>query len=82
MDGRGCITYMVETVPFMEVEDEPRIIEIVKGKMNPNSANGWIASGEVPEYKSFTKEPKAKRNRRHKYYGCVRSDTPKKKTPA
>lgn len=28
----------------------------------------WIAAGEVPEYKAFTEEPKAKRNRRHKKY--------------
>lgn len=30
---------------------------------------GWIASGEVEEYKIFTKEPKAKRDKRHKKYG-------------
>lgn len=29
---------------------------------------GWITAGEVPEYKLFTEEPKAKRNRRHKRY--------------
>lgn len=28
----------------------------------------WIAAGEVPEYKLFTDEPKAKRTRRHKKY--------------
>lgn len=28
----------------------------------------WIADGVVPEYKIFTEEPKAKRNRRHKKY--------------
>lgn len=28
----------------------------------------WIASEELPEYKQFTEEPKAKRNRRHKKY--------------
>lgn len=30
---------------------------------------GWIAKGDVPEYKQFTEEPKPKRNRRHKKYG-------------
>lgn len=28
----------------------------------------WIAAGEVPEYKLFTEEPKAKRTRRHNKY--------------
>lgn len=28
----------------------------------------WIASGDVPEYKMFTEEPKAKRTRRHNKY--------------
>lgn len=32
------------------------------------SKPGWIAKGEVPEYKLFTEEPKPKRNRRHKKY--------------
>lgn len=29
--GKGCINYMMECVPFMTVEDEPRIMELVKG---------------------------------------------------
>lgn len=29
---------------------------------------GWIADGQVPEFKQFVEEPKAKRNRRHKKY--------------
>lgn len=28
----------------------------------------WIAAGEVPEFKLFTEEPKAKRTRRHNKY--------------
>lgn len=32
LGGKGCLNYMFESVPFMTVEDEPRIIEIVKGK--------------------------------------------------
>lgn len=57
--GKGCINYMIDSVPFMEVEDEPRIAVII---------GEWIASGEVPEYKAFTAEPTSKRNRRHKKY--------------
>ncbi|XP_055716302.1 J domain-containing protein CG6693 [Phlebotomus papatasi] len=59
LGGKGCINYMMSAVPFMAVEDEPRIIELVKE---------WIEAGEVPEFKIFTEEPKAKRNRRHKKY--------------
>lgn len=57
--GKGCINYMFNSVPFMSCEDEPRIFGIVKE---------MIATEEVPEYKIFTEEPKAKRNRRHKKY--------------
>lgn len=57
--GKGCINYMFNSVPFMSCEDEPRIIGIVKE---------MIAAAEVPEYKIFVEEPKAKRNRRHKKY--------------
>lgn len=59
VNGKGCINYMMEHIPFMGVEDEPRFHEIV---------DEWIKSGEVPEFKAFTKEPKAKRDRRHKKY--------------
>lgn len=59
LNGKGCINYMMECVPFMAVEDEPRIIELVKG---------WIAAEDVPEYKIFINEPKVKRSRRHKKY--------------
>lgn len=31
LGGSGCINYMLNSVPFMAVEDEPRIMEIVKG---------------------------------------------------
>lgn len=59
LNGKGCINFMINSVPFMDCEDEPRISDIIKG---------MIASGEVPEYKSFTEEPKTKRDRRHKKY--------------
>lgn len=59
VNGKGCINYMMEHIPFMGVEDEPRFHVIV---------DEWIASEEVPEFKIFTKEPKSKRDRRHKKY--------------
>lgn len=59
MNGKGCINYMMEHVPFMTVEDEPRFHEII---------NKWIEDGEVPEFTAFTKEPKSKKERRHKKY--------------
>lgn len=34
----------------------------------PKILSEWIAAGEVPEYKLFTEEPKAKRTRRHNKY--------------
>lgn len=30
--GKGCINYMMDSVPFMTVEDEPRISGIVQSK--------------------------------------------------
>ncbi|KAG4072204.1 hypothetical protein HA402_014433 [Bradysia odoriphaga] len=59
LNCKGCINAMMNSIPFMGVEDEPRFQEIVKE---------WIAAGEVPEYKMFTEEPKAKRTRRHNKY--------------
>lgn len=59
LGGKGCINHMLNSVPFMNCEDEPRIAVIV---------TEMIAAGEVPEYKIFTEEPKAKRDRRHKKY--------------
>jgi DnaJ family protein C protein 9 len=59
VNGKGCINYIMEHVPFMNVEDEPRFHEII---------NEWIKSEEVPEFKAFTNEPKSKRERRHKKY--------------
>ncbi|KAG4071213.1 hypothetical protein HA402_008948 [Bradysia odoriphaga] len=59
LNCKGCINAMINSIPFMGVDDEPRFQEIVKE---------WIAAGEVPEYKMFTEEPKAKRTRRHNKY--------------
>lgn len=57
LNGKGSIDYMHNCVPFMSCKDEPRIITIVQE---------MIASGEVPEYKIFTKEPEYKKERRRK----------------
>ncbi|XP_013108276.2 J domain-containing protein CG6693 [Stomoxys calcitrans] len=59
LNGKGCINYMMNSVPFMKVEDEPRIQEVVR-KM--------IEEEELPEYKAFTQEPEMKRKKRHKKY--------------
>lgn len=32
--GKGCINFMMNSVPFMTVEDEPRIMEKVKGSVS------------------------------------------------
>lgn len=31
LGGNGCMNFMMDSVPFMTVEDEPRIIKLVKG---------------------------------------------------
>lgn len=59
VNGGGCINYIMEHVPFMGVEDEPRFHKIIKE---------WIDSKEVEDLKAFTNEPKAKKDRRHKKY--------------
>jgi len=59
LNNKGCIDRMTDCVQFMNVKNEPRIIDIVKE---------MITSEEVPEYKIFTEEPAAKRQRRHKKY--------------
>lgn len=59
VNGKGCINYIMEHVPFMGVEDEPRFHEIV---------DEWIKNEEVPDFKAFTNEPASKRQRRHKKY--------------
>ncbi|XP_062550070.1 J domain-containing protein CG6693-like [Armigeres subalbatus] len=57
LGGKGCVDYMSQYVPYMDYENEPRIFEILRS---------MIASGEIPEYKAFTEESKAKRERRRK----------------
>ncbi|KAL5275768.1 DNAJC9 family protein [Megaselia abdita] len=57
LNHKGCLDKMSDCVQFMDVENEARIIDIVKE---------MIASEEVPEYKIFTEEPVAKKNKRYK----------------
>lgn len=58
-NGKGCINYMMEHIPFMTVVDEERFRETI---------DEWIKSGEVEDFEAFTNEPHSKRNRRHKKY--------------
>lgn len=59
LNGKGCINFLINHVPFMHVDDEARIQAMVRQ---------WIDAGEVPEFKIFTEEPKSKQQRRHKKY--------------
>lgn len=72
LGGKGCLNHIINTVPFIGVEDEPRLKDIVQE---------MIDAEEVPEYKIFTNEPSAKRKRRHQKYARekVESDELKKK---
>lgn len=47
--------YILETVPFTNCDDEPRLHSIIQG---------LIEKGEVPEYKAFTQENDKKKQRR------------------
>ena len=47
--------YILESVPFTNCEEEPRLHEIIQD---------LIKKGEVPEYKSFTEENEKKKLRR------------------
>lgn len=57
--NKGDITLMTEFIPFLNVENEPRMIEIVRG---------LVDKGEVEEYDLFFNEPARKRKQRHKRY--------------
>ena len=47
--------YILEAVPFTNCDEEPRLHAIIED---------LIVRGEVPEYKSFTKEDEKKKQRR------------------
>lgn len=70
LNNKGCIDRMSDCVQFMDVEHEPRIIDIVKE---------MIASNEVPDYKIFTEESDAKKNKRHKKYAREEKEAKKLK---
>ena len=53
--GEGDMDYILETVPFTNCEEEPRLHEIIKD---------LIDKEEVPEYKQFTEEDEKKKLRR------------------
>ncbi|XP_016922034.1 dnaJ homolog subfamily C member 9 [Apis cerana] len=55
MDSKGDMDYILETVPFTNCDDEPRLHNIIQG---------LIEKGEVPEYKAFTQENDKKKQRR------------------
>lgn len=59
VQGKGCINHLMNSVPFLRVEDEDRLKIIV---------TEMIDSGDVESFPIFTNEPAAKRNRRHKKY--------------
>lgn len=40
VDGKGSMTNLINNIPFMRANDEPRIIEIIKSLMN---------NGEIPK---------------------------------
>ncbi|XP_045481786.1 J domain-containing protein CG6693-like [Harmonia axyridis] len=53
---KGDITKMMDTIPFANVENEPRIIEIVRGMVDRE---------EVQKYELFFNEPLSKKQKRH-----------------
>lgn len=61
IQGKGCINHLMNSVPFLRVEDEDRLQTIVQE---------MIKSNEVPSYSIFTNEPAAKRKRRQKKYAA------------
>lgn len=64
VNGKGSMDYILEAVPFSNVEDEPRIVEIVRK---------LVDAGEVEELDRFFNEPEKKRTiRRRKHEREVR----------
>lgn len=68
LNNKGCINKMSDCVQFMDMENEARIISIVKE---------MIDAGEIEEYKIFAEEPASKRNKRHKK--CAKEEKEAKK---
>ncbi|XP_014216359.1 J domain-containing protein CG6693 [Copidosoma floridanum] len=55
LNGKGDMDHILESVPFTNCEEEPRLKAIILD---------LIEKGEVPEYKQFTEESEKKRLRR------------------
>ncbi|XP_076630086.1 dnaJ homolog subfamily C member 9 isoform X2 [Colletes latitarsis] len=55
MDSEGDMDYILESVPFTNCDDEPRLHNIIQN---------LIDKGEVPEYTAFTQENDKKKQRR------------------
>ncbi|KAJ8670712.1 hypothetical protein QAD02_001971 [Eretmocerus hayati] len=55
MDSEGDMDYILESVPFTNCEEEPRLHDIIQD---------LIKKGEVPEFKAFTEESEKKKLRR------------------
>jgi len=55
---------MMQSVPFMDIEDEPRIKQVVLEMMQ---------DGVLPEYKVFFNEPESKKRKRHRKYAKERA---------
>lgn len=51
VSGNGSLTHLMNTIPFMRVEDESRIIELLKS---------LIAAGEIPSSIAIKKIQKKK----------------------
>jgi len=59
MDGKGCMDYILEAVPFTNTGEEDRL----RDRLRP-----LIESEELPHYKQFLNESPKKTAKRHKKY--------------
>ena len=55
LNGKGDMDFILESVPFTNCDEEPRLREII---------NRFIEDGEVPEFELFKNEPPKKAARR------------------
>lgn len=62
--GKGNMDHIIESVPFTNCEEEPRIHNIIEA---------LIKKGEVPEYKAFTEESEQKKLRRKRKVSIINS---------
>lgn len=69
--GKGNMDYLMEMVPFINPESEPRILEVVRK---------LIDDGEVEEYDGFFNEPKKKKEKRRKKWEAEKREVEKMKS--